>query len=112
MLEDGTPGNIYAGNEAAIPNLATLSLPTPFTASGVGTAIPASVLGLPVTLSCSAATCVAEAISANLPVVDTPIPETSSAAETPMQAGVVVLSLSTCSLASAPTVVPIVTFTS
>ncbi|RAL66855.1 hypothetical protein DID88_007637 [Monilinia fructigena] len=43
--KDGTTGNIYSGNEAAKPSTATLPMPSQFTASGVGSAIPASVLG-------------------------------------------------------------------
>ncbi|KAF7959353.1 hypothetical protein EAE96_000973 [Botrytis aclada] len=42
--KDGT-GNIYSSNSAAKPNTATLPMPSQFTASGVGSAIPASVLG-------------------------------------------------------------------
>ena len=44
-LKDGTIGNIYANNEAAKPNTATLRLPAQFTGHGVGSTIPASVLG-------------------------------------------------------------------
>ncbi|KAI9642300.1 hypothetical protein NHQ30_009102 [Ciborinia camelliae] len=43
--KDGTTGNIYSSNEAAKPNTATLPMPSQFTASGVGSAIPASDLG-------------------------------------------------------------------
>ncbi|KAJ8059168.1 hypothetical protein OCU04_012142 [Sclerotinia nivalis] len=43
--KDGTTGNIYSSNEAAKPNTATLPMPSQFTASGVGSAIPASALG-------------------------------------------------------------------
>ena len=43
--KDGTTGNIYNGNSAAKPNTATLPMPSQFTASGVGSAIPASALG-------------------------------------------------------------------
>ncbi|ESZ99591.1 hypothetical protein SBOR_0002 [Sclerotinia borealis F-4128] len=43
--EDETTGNIYSSNEAAKPNTATLPMPSQFTASGVGSAIPASALG-------------------------------------------------------------------
>ncbi|KAI9876323.1 MAG: hypothetical protein M1830_006763 [Pleopsidium flavum] len=44
-LANGTLGNVYTGNEAAKPNTATLSMPTPYTSAGVGSAIPASILG-------------------------------------------------------------------
>jgi hypothetical protein len=44
-LANGTKGNIYANNESAKPNTATLAMPSQYTASGVGSAIPASVLG-------------------------------------------------------------------
>jgi hypothetical protein len=50
-LANGSTGNIYAANPAAKPNTATLSLPAPFTGSGVGSAIPASALGVEVTLT-------------------------------------------------------------
>ncbi|TEY57595.1 hypothetical protein BOTCAL_0212g00100 [Botryotinia calthae] len=43
--KDGTTGNIYSSNSAAKPNTATLPMPSQFTASGVGSAIPASALG-------------------------------------------------------------------
>ncbi|KAF5867775.1 uncharacterized protein Bfra_006973 [Botrytis fragariae] len=43
--KDGITGNIYSSNSAAKPNTATLPMPSQFTASGVGSAIPASVLG-------------------------------------------------------------------
>lgn len=43
--KDGTTGNIYSSNEAAKPDTATLPMPSQFTASGVGSAIPASALG-------------------------------------------------------------------
>ncbi|KAG4033407.1 hypothetical protein MFRU_005g04140 [Monilinia fructicola] len=43
--KDGTTGNIYSSNEAAKPNTQTLPMPSQFTASGVGSAIPASALG-------------------------------------------------------------------
>jgi hypothetical protein len=50
-LKDGTKGNIYANNEAAKPNTATLHLPAQFTSQGVGSAIPASALGAVVTVT-------------------------------------------------------------
>lgn len=49
-LKDGTTGNIYASNEAAKPNTATLHLPAQFTGQGVGSPIPASALGDVVTV--------------------------------------------------------------
>jgi hypothetical protein len=50
-LISGQTGNIYSNNPAAKPNTATLPLPSQFTASGVGTAIPASALGGKVTVT-------------------------------------------------------------
>jgi hypothetical protein len=50
-LVDGQKGNIYSDNASARPDTATLPIPTQFTASGVGTAIPASALGGQVTLT-------------------------------------------------------------
>ncbi|KAI9851608.1 MAG: hypothetical protein M1838_003202 [Thelocarpon superellum] len=44
-LPNGTTGNIYAADEADRPNPAMLTLPTPWTSSGVGSAIAASTLG-------------------------------------------------------------------
>ncbi|MCJ1382466.1 hypothetical protein MMC17_005579 [Xylographa soralifera] len=45
-LSNGTTGNIYgSANSPEVPNTSTLTLPTPFTSSGVGSAIPASDLG-------------------------------------------------------------------
>ncbi|RDL35868.1 Uncharacterized protein BP5553_06480 [Venustampulla echinocandica] len=50
-LANGQKGNIYADNPSAKPNTATLALPSQFTASGVGSAIPATALGGLVTLT-------------------------------------------------------------
>ncbi|MCJ1323318.1 hypothetical protein MMC15_008674 [Xylographa vitiligo] len=45
-LSNGTTDNIYGStNSSEVPNTSTLTLPTPFTSSGVGSAIPASELG-------------------------------------------------------------------
>ncbi|KAI9811055.1 MAG: hypothetical protein M1827_005637 [Pycnora praestabilis] len=44
-FSNGTSGNIYASDEGAMPNTATLTLPTPYTSAGVGSAIPATALG-------------------------------------------------------------------
>ena len=41
----GEAGNIYCSNPLAQPNTASLSMPTPWTSKGIGTAIPASQLG-------------------------------------------------------------------
>ena len=41
----GDSGNIYAEHPEAKPNIAALTLPTQFTAAGVGSAIPATELG-------------------------------------------------------------------
>ncbi|KAL2005553.1 hypothetical protein VTN00DRAFT_10046 [Thermoascus crustaceus] len=43
------PGNIYSADAAAKPNTVTMSLPSPWTSKGVGSAIPASALGAPAT---------------------------------------------------------------
>jgi len=50
-LVNGSTGNIYSNNAAAKPNTSTLPMPTQFTASGVGSAIPASKLGDEITLT-------------------------------------------------------------
>jgi hypothetical protein len=44
---DDSSGNIYSDDEAAKPNTATMGslMPTPWTSTGVGSAIPASALG-------------------------------------------------------------------
>ncbi|MCJ1417554.1 hypothetical protein MMC32_003898 [Xylographa parallela] len=45
-LSNGTTGNVYgSASSPEVPNTSTLTLPTPFTSSGVGSAIPASDLG-------------------------------------------------------------------
>lgn len=45
-LTDGTDGNIYGSpSSPSKPDTATLTVPTQYTASGVGSAIPASALG-------------------------------------------------------------------
>lgn len=51
VLKNGTHGNIYASNPSLKPDASTLPLPTQFTASGVGPAIPASALGGEVTVT-------------------------------------------------------------
>ena len=43
-MSDGTSGNMYL-SMGSKPNTATLTLPTQYTASGVGSAIPVSALG-------------------------------------------------------------------
>lgn len=50
-LANGQTGNIYANDPAAKPNTATLPMPSQFTASGVGSAVPISSLGSPITLT-------------------------------------------------------------
>ncbi|KAH6673373.1 hypothetical protein B0J14DRAFT_430731, partial [Halenospora varia] len=50
-LTNGQTGNIYSSNAAAKPNTATIVLPSQYTASGVGSAIPATALGGFVTLT-------------------------------------------------------------
>ena len=48
-LYNGDKGNFYEEEDAPFPKTATLALPTPWTSSGVGTAIPGSELGAPAT---------------------------------------------------------------
>lgn len=50
-LANGTTGNIYSTNAAAKPNLSVLVLPSQFTGTGAGSAIPVTNLGSPVTLT-------------------------------------------------------------
>ncbi|KAK5955210.1 hypothetical protein OHC33_003890 [Knufia fluminis] len=52
-LKDGTKGNIYDDNAMSSmkPDTSTLSLPSPWTSSGVGSAIPATGLGTTASLS-------------------------------------------------------------
>ncbi|KUJ17239.1 uncharacterized protein LY89DRAFT_782408 [Mollisia scopiformis] len=50
-LVDGQTGNIYSANPAAKPNTATLPMPSQFTASGVGSAIPIASLGSEIILT-------------------------------------------------------------
>lgn len=47
-LANGKTGNVYS-SPAEKPNTSTLTLPTPYTSAGVGSAIPASNLGAVVT---------------------------------------------------------------
>ncbi|EXJ87786.1 hypothetical protein A1O1_04713 [Capronia coronata CBS 617.96] len=44
-LANGQRGNIYQENSSDEPNTSALPMPTPFTSSGVGSAIPASEVG-------------------------------------------------------------------
>lgn len=50
-LANGQTGNIYSNDPAAKPNTATLPIPSQFTASGVGSAVPISNLGSQITLT-------------------------------------------------------------
>jgi hypothetical protein len=50
-LANGTKGNLYAANPNSKPNTATLSMPTQYTATGVGSAIPMSSIGFAITLT-------------------------------------------------------------
>jgi hypothetical protein len=50
-LANGQTGNIYSSDPAAKPNTATLPIPSQFTASGIGSAVPITGLGSPVTLT-------------------------------------------------------------
>jgi hypothetical protein len=45
QLKNGSTGNIYASNTSAKPNTSTLTVPTQFTGTGVGSAIPVTALG-------------------------------------------------------------------
>ncbi|KAE8442202.1 hypothetical protein EG329_003731 [Mollisiaceae sp. DMI_Dod_QoI] len=50
-LVSGQEGNIYSSNPALKPDIATLPMPTQFTASGVGSAIPTDSLGSEIILT-------------------------------------------------------------
>ncbi|KAE9364086.1 hypothetical protein N431DRAFT_432178 [Stipitochalara longipes BDJ] len=50
-LANGQTGNIYSNDPAAKPNTAALPMPSQFTASGVGSAIPIASLGSQITLT-------------------------------------------------------------
>jgi len=83
-LASGQTGNIYSSNPAEIPNTSTLPIPTPFTASGVGSAIPASALGgVTVTYTTTVSSTIQTAIT--IPpstVLGSTIPETIIATST------------------------------
>ncbi|KAI9892734.1 MAG: hypothetical protein M1814_001154 [Vezdaea aestivalis] len=49
--KDGKQGNLYSDASTTPPNTGTLTLPTPYTAAGVGSAIAASNLGYRVTVT-------------------------------------------------------------
>jgi hypothetical protein len=60
-MKDGTSGNIYTESPADQPDTSEMTLPTPYTSSGIDPAIPASMLGAqtstgPVTASTPATT--------------------------------------------------------
>ncbi|KAI9737426.1 MAG: hypothetical protein M1834_009580 [Cirrosporium novae-zelandiae] len=48
-LENGDTGNIYSDNVAQMPDTSTMAMPTPWTSSGVGSAIPVTALGAEIT---------------------------------------------------------------
>ncbi|MCJ1371884.1 hypothetical protein MMC20_003104 [Loxospora ochrophaea] len=48
-LAAGPSGNMYSTDSSARPNTAALTLPTPYTSAGIGSAIPASELGNEIT---------------------------------------------------------------
>lgn len=50
---NGQSGNIYQGQTIVEPNTTTLTVPTPWTSSGVGSAIPASAVGSYLSLTSS-----------------------------------------------------------
>jgi len=50
-LANGQTGNIYSNDPAAKPNTAALPMPSQFTASGVGSAVPISSLGSKIILT-------------------------------------------------------------
>lgn len=50
-LANGTTGNIYTSNPAALAEFSSLTLPTQYTSSGIGSAVPVSSLGVEVTLT-------------------------------------------------------------
>jgi hypothetical protein len=55
-LANGQSGNIYQGQTIDEPNTTTLMVPTPWTSSGVGSAIPASEVGSYLSLASSSLT--------------------------------------------------------
>ena len=88
-MRDGTVGNIYNESPADKPESDELPLPTPFTSSGVGSAIPASQLGAQLSasvtsssgsaaLSSSSPTSTASVTSASV------LPSTSTSSTTPI----------------------------
>jgi hypothetical protein len=50
---DGETGNIYQADRGDQPNTSNLAMPTPWTSSGIGSAIPASELGSMVIMNTS-----------------------------------------------------------
>ncbi|KAK5065245.1 hypothetical protein LTR84_001083 [Exophiala bonariae] len=57
-LPNGQTGNLYAQNKTEQPNLSTLHLPTPYTSSGVGSAIPATAVGTDASYSTQSTTAI------------------------------------------------------
>ncbi|KAL6246972.1 hypothetical protein RBB50_006279 [Rhinocladiella similis] len=53
-LANGQMGNMYQGQSTAEANTRTLAIPTPWTSTGIGTAIPASIVGSYLSLTSSA----------------------------------------------------------
>ncbi|RMZ80338.1 hypothetical protein DV738_g2912, partial [Chaetothyriales sp. CBS 135597] len=68
-LTDGTQGNIYANDPANAPDSNSVPVPTPFTSSGVGSAIPGSELG---TVSSASATAVSSVVHTSSLATNTP----------------------------------------
>lgn len=89
-LDNGDEGNFYEEEDAPTPPTQSLDLPTPWTSSGVGTAIPGSELGAPATYapedgSNAATTKPTATITGATPATATPTP--TAPAEDPAQTG-------------------------
>lgn len=96
----GSTGNIYTADESEKPNTATITAPSQFTASGIGSAIPATALGAVATVVYTnviqATTIQAVTLSASLSlssasaiVVTTTIPATTMQATTKVASTIV-----------------------
>ncbi|ETN36496.1 uncharacterized protein HMPREF1541_08774 [Cyphellophora europaea CBS 101466] len=68
-MHDGTAGNIYDESPADKPDPSDLPIPTPWTSSGIGTAIPASQLGAKDTsvITSSSSAALSSSTTRNLP---------------------------------------------
>jgi hypothetical protein len=66
-MKDGTSGNIYTESPADQPDTSELTLPTPYTSSGIDPAIPASMLGAQTSTGSASATSSSSPISQPTP---------------------------------------------